>query len=501
MKRILPAYLECLKSGRFVIGGKQITKSPEIAKVLKAITDKSVPGPTPKASATMKPATLVPANLSPFEIELRYSSPAQEAEYRNPPGLSLPPSRLRYLPTSVPSTSTSGEVRADRKDRVVLVPDVAIRGRYRVEALIDRLVVLVNTTASTAAHYLNEKIDQATGAKIYAHDLKQHAGKDDWRATLPIADSTKATGQHFAIMIQDPTPELLPAILNVIRNDRGIDGAVTPHLIEVSVDFYPRSTGSEENSILLREQMVGLLHRHHWAPHSFFHHHDPAVPRKVDARQFYAGDKNDRRTDYFFAKGPTKKIDSDHDLDNPEIRQRILTTKPGRDLYLNSTVWKGAKNADYQVSIQNKIANSRNQEKSTKIVLPDHERRARIEVTISGRDTLTEHGLTTIDDLGSLSFRTLTRPFLSFALGTTEPWQHLLEDAQTQMRTRGLYGIELRDRARALEEREERRHAGQKLPRKNDREGQGLQSWGEMNDVVGRALDELRRRWSGFSWR
>jgi hypothetical protein len=69
------------------------------------------------------------------------------------------------------------------------------------------------------------------------------------------------------------------------------------------------------------------------------------------------------------------------------------------------------------------------------------------------------------------------------------------------MRTRGVYGIELRNRARALEEREERRRDGQKMGRKNDLEGRGLVSWKEMNDVVGKALDELQRRWTGFSWK
>lgn len=498
MKRILSAYLEHMKSGAFVVDGKQIKKSPEIEKVLKAITGKSKLGLGAKPLATTKPVTSVPAIPSPFEIELRYSSSAQEEEYRSEAGISLPLSRLRYLPAPASATSTTGEVRADRKDKIVLMPDVTIRGNYKVEALIDRMVILINTTTPTAPHYLQGKIDKTTGAKVYVHDLKAQSDNADWGSALPITELTTATGQHFAIMIQDPTPELLPAILNVIRDAHGIDETVKTHLIEVSVDFYPGSTRSAEDSILLREQMVGLLHRHHWAPHSRFHHHDPAVPRYVDARQIH-GDRRGPR--YLFAHQANDHFNSDSTIDNSAIRQRMLTDKPGEDLHLNSTLWKGAKNADCQVSIQHKIANRRNPKNNTMEILPDHERRARIEVTISGRDTLKDRGLSTIDDLGSVSFRKLTKPFLSFALGATEPWQHLLKDAQAQMQTRGVYGIELRNRARALEEREELRRSGQKLPRKNDHEGQGLRSWQEMNDVVGRALDGLQRRWSGFSWR
>ena len=119
-------------------------------------------------------------------------------------------------------------------------------------------------------------------------------------------------------------------------------------------------------------------------------------------------------------------------------------------------------------------------------------------MTISGTETLKARGLATIDDLAGISFRTLTRNFLSFKLSTIEPWQHLMEDAKTQMRTRGVYGMDLRMRALGFERREALRRSGEKLPRKTDREGMSLQDWQEMNDVVGTALDELRRRWRSF---
>jgi Sel1 repeat len=85
-----------------------------------------------------KPLMPVAADLSSFDIELRYSSPAQEEEYRNLAGISLPTSYLRYVPASVSSTSSSGTVRADRKGKIVLVPNIAIRDNYKVEALISR---------------------------------------------------------------------------------------------------------------------------------------------------------------------------------------------------------------------------------------------------------------------------------------------------------------------------------------------------------------------------
>ena len=143
-------------------------------------------------------------------------------------------------------------------------------------------------------------------------------------------------------MIQDPDPELLSAILNVIRDAHGIDGEVNFHLIEISIDFFPRNSGSPEEAILFREKMVGLLQRHHWAKHSLFHGHGSSVPRNADARQFYLEANKKAKTDYFFAKERQTTPGSDYDLDDPDVRERLLATRPGRDLYLNSTIWKGA---------------------------------------------------------------------------------------------------------------------------------------------------------------
>ena len=384
----------------------------------------------------------------------------------------------------------------------MLAPDIAIRGTYKVEALIDRIAILLSTTGKIDDWKLNKEIKKKTGRSVFVHDLTKKKEKNHWGAPLPEPDPTKSTGYHFAILIQDPAPKILSAIMKGIRNGPGIDGAVTLHMIEVSVDFYPKTDDPKE-TILRREQMVGLLQRHHWTPHSCFLNPHIRTPRFIDARQIYhdsgQASKSNLKFRYLFADN-SETFSSDSNLDLPAIQNRILTTKAGEDLYLNTTLAKGGKYAAYHVTIQHKIADQRNQNKHTVTVLSDHKRRARVEVTISGSDTLRNRDLGTIDDLSKISFRKLTKPFLSFKLGTVEPWQHLLEDAQAQMRTRGVYGLELRQRARALEEREQKRTLGEKLPGNQDREGLGLIAWEEMNVVTGKALDELTRRWHGFSW-
>ena len=69
------------------------------------------------------------------------------------------------------------------------------------------------------------------------------------------------------------------------------------------------------------------------------------------------------------------------------------------------------------------------------------------------------------------------------------------------MRSRGVYGINLRLRALAEERRQTLKQARKKLPRKTKDEEMGLSDWKEMNAVIGGALDGLQRRWSRFTTR
>jgi hypothetical protein len=504
MKRILPAYQLHLNSGRFKVEGKQIKRSPEIDKVLRAITSKPKVASKHHHSTAVSTAEAVHAALIPFDIWLRYSSIDQANEYRKLRGSALPHSCLHYKPILQSSSPNRGVPSTEPKGKIQLVPQFVIRGKFKTEAVIDRIVILVNTTAPVRYDALYKQIRSAAAASVYVQDLTLKAGAIEWGVPLPEPDLRKKTGYHFAIMIQTPVPTTLSEIMRVIQDGVGVDGPVSLHLIEVSIDFYPQQFESPEQSLFLREQMVGLLQRHHWNQHSKFRDPLQASPRNIDARQVYRNvDERIRKAKirYLFSHGGPLSQNADCEIELPGVRQRVLTQKTGEELYLNSTLVKGALNSHYLVRIQHKIADSRNRMKSSMDVLPDDKRRARIEVTISGSDKLEEQGLRTIDELATVSFRRLAKSCLSFRLAEIEPLQHLLDDAIEQMQTRGVYGIELRHRARALQVREERRRARKKLPPLNDREGQGLRSWQEMNDVVGKALDELQRRWSRFSWK
>lgn len=510
LQRILPHYLKHLKSGGASHAGLQIRTSPKIKRALDAISGILPSSKKNRPDILTEPDVKHPAHLLPFEIALEYQSAAHEEEYRKLPKGTRPIARLRYVPKITSATSTSGTIRADRDGKIVLIPEVDIRRDYRAHALIDRIAIIVETRDVIIRTDLQAQIKKHTGIALWIHDLrKSEKHKAAWGVPLVHLDEWKRRGAPFAIMIQDPTPNLLSAILKAITDGPGIEGPVLLHLIEVSVDFYPKNASTPEEAVLLREQMVGLLQRHHWARASLLVDPDSIKPRDADARQIYDEETEHgeivKKYRYLFphenSSGRKYKIETDGMISNPAIRDRILTTRPGYDLFLNSTLVKGGKFEPCHVSVQHKIADRRNPVRNTFQGLADQDRRARVEVTISGTETLEKRGLKTIDDLGRISFRKLSKDLLSFKLGMIEPWQHLLEDAQTQMQTRGVYAIDLRMRTLELEKREELRRSGVNLPRKTEREGMALQDWPEMNDVIGKALDELKRRWSKFAIR
>jgi hypothetical protein len=488
LKRTLSAYLDYLEShGYGGPNGKTVKASPNIRKVLDAISKGSAGNPAKENFSSEAPKEQTPAKSSRFEIELRYSSTDQAAEYRGPSSSLCSSVKLQY----------KCEPTTDGKEALLIKPDIRIRRNYKVNALVDRVVILVNLVGSTNRHGLQSAILSRTGLTTRAEYLT--SSLLGWGVPLPSHDPAKALGQQFAIMIQDPTPEALSSVLEAIHGKYGVDGAVNVHLVEISVDFYPKGTAAQDNMIAMREKMVGLLQRHHWTPNSRFLCHDPVRPRAVDARQVYRAEKNSK-TKYLFRQAREHRKETVGNVRVPAIRQRILSAPVGEDLFLNATLYKGEKDANYLVNIQHKIADRRNSTMGTKEILSDDQRRARVEVTISGKDILGKRGLATVNDLGKVSFRSVTKPYLAFKIGSIEPWQHLLDDARTQMLTRGVYGIELSTRARQLDDRDKLRKAGGRPPRKRDRKAPGLKSWPEMNDVVGDALDELKRRWRGFSW-
>jgi hypothetical protein len=395
-RHVLSDYLQHLKSGSALYGSKTIKKSREIERGLAAINGFLPASQIARPEIFTEPDAPRPATPVPFDVTLEYQSDTHAEEHRRLPTSAKIHPQIRYVPQVTSTTSSSGKARADREGTITLVPDVDIRNDYQVKALIDRLAILITTNDKTDRTRLTKQIEKKTGRATFAEDLTNIENKKVWVTPLPLPDLRKLTGYHFAIMIQEPTPEVLATILRAIEDGPGLVEPVQLHLIEVSVDFYPRKPCTPEEAVLRREQMVGLLQRHHWARPSRMAECDFTKPRNADARQLYeeevAYGEVVPKTSFLFAhvksSGGFYKNETDALISDPKIRTRILTKNQGSKLQLNSTLAKGGKYSPHMVSIQNKIADRRNPNRETCVSLPDDERRARMEVTISGTETL-----------------------------------------------------------------------------------------------------------------
>lgn len=474
LKNLLPAYLKHLRSGQAHFGGHVVKASPGIAEIRAGITPK-------RASANVAPPAS--AEPKPFEVPLRYSSDEARQDCRKGVSGPLPLPSLEYTPTPAASAS--------KPEQMVFKPDLD-RGDYRFRAVIDRMVLLVDTTRVTNGDSVQKALEDKSGATTYVHDLTLKPKRDFGGVGLPELDLSKKTGQHFAILLQDPEPKLLTAVLDVLHNDLGLTATPRMHLLEVAVDITPRAS-SKPDALILREKMVALLHRHHWAPGNDYVADETNKPRHRDARQFVS-----KKPQPLFQNPSKGSSVSDFQVKDQVVRRRLLRDTPGEALYLNATLNLGAKASPVMTSVQHKIADRRNPGKNTREDLAFKDRRARLEVTLSGEQTLAGRGVKTVDDLATVSFRKLTSPYLSLWLPVVPDEEDLLKDIEVQLQSRGVYGIELRNRARYERDRETLRGSGKPLPRRTASQAMGLVRWSEMNDHIGTAHDDLRKRWKTF---
>ena len=489
LRSIVPDYMAHLNAGGLSFNGQKVITSPLLSEFARALT----PAPSPTTSFVVPSVSTLSATTAPdsFQIPLIYSSLDAEKEYRNL-ALGCPPlPLLSYEVAPLKPASEKKPLRADRKDRVVLQPDIDVRDLLKVKALIDRIAISFTTVELTSHGNLQKALAQV-GLTTFVWDRTLRLEKTDWRASLPQLDLSHLTGQHFSVMLQDPTPVNLRAAVSAIDMVAGLDGKVRMCLIELALDFYPRTLSDQSEALVSRELIVGLLQRHLWSAGEEYAADTLDKPRQADPRQvFHDGSRRPIR--YLFADG-NDQLHSDVQLSEASVRKRLMQAKPGNHLYLNSGIYRGRMNGPRQTNVQHKIADRRNADKATHIDLDNLDRRARVELTLTSPETLDAMGLKTVDDLAHISFRSLSRRMIAFRLPTCSANVSAIEVGIRHMKTRGIYGVEMNQRATEFEARMQTRPR----PRSTDRDGFGLVDWPAMNEVVGAALDGLSARWCRF---
>jgi len=498
---ILPEYLAHIKAGGVNWHGTVVRSSARLEQLNIALLKPSA-SPVNQASHAMIPviaADVAPASLpSSFNIDLCYSSPDQESRYRTISAPIPPLPVMSYAIAPIQKSLKAGTIRSDRSDRLVFTPEFDVRKQVRVRALIDRMVITLRSLRAIAAIALHKEIAKKTGATVFVHDRSPaclpldglESRINPWVGQLPELPSFTPKGEHFAIQVQDPDPQVLRAVIHAITTCVGIDRPVRPFLLELAVDFYPKGANSPEELLVGREKIVALLQRHHWASHHQLLDTSATKPKRGDARQVYTNKVGKSETRHLFANNSGLKL-SDCQINIPEVRNHILLSGKGNDLYLNGHIYRGTRAGEIQTNVQHKIADHRNENKGTSVPLPIKERRGRVECTLTGFEALEAAGIKNVSDLADVSYKAVAKQLIRFRLPTSAATSEDTTETITQMTHRGVYGVELNRRATYLAKRE----GLSPKPRNNDREGLSLSDWPEMNKAVGDALGRLRTQW------
>jgi hypothetical protein len=436
------------------------------------------------------------------QILLKYSSEDACLEHRS--GLA-PPSKLAAIPYLLMPAEDLAKKHAGARQarllgRTVWKPDVHLREDFSVKAVIDKMIILVGSRDGTSWSGIKTLIDPVVApTHVFVQDVGSNAGNLGVKTAIiwpRRALGPETPGMSFAILIQEPTPTKLADILNRIRDRYGIRGDVHLWQLELALDFYPDRHKTEEERLALREQMVGLLQRHHWV--DIEGQTDP----KADARQVYLDAVSEKTViDYLFSqKKGTKRNAPDTDIANATTRERLAAGKAPNELYLDATLYRGSELEGMQIRVQHKISDQRNKAAGTSVPLDNTKRRARIEVELTGQQRLETYGLKTVNDLAAANFRHIRNDALQFWLPTSGEDEAGRVSLNNQMQHRGIYGTELMLR---LQEWEANTVAPARRS-KPARQGTGSAgrriAWEECNAVVGDALDALKKKWSAFRW-
>jgi len=185
--------------------------------------------------------------------------------------------------------------------------------------------------------------------------------------------------------------------------------AATPTVsgLEISIDFTPKIPSDEA-----RARMVGVLGRH------FLPGRD-VLMRKVDRPRFAWGNSHGE-TQHLLGKpdyGPDHTQPSRARPAKLPADYARLFTSGDRMPYVDATVYFGSEKSACLWRIMDKVVDQQNPKIGTFKALDDHEKRARVEVSL-GRAEIQRLGVTSLDDLRKFHFSRLQKEFFAFYLPT-----------------------------------------------------------------------------------
>lgn len=353
---------------------------------------------------------------------------------------------------------------------------------FRCRAVIDFVEVLITTSRNTDPNAVRRWVTECIG------------GSSIWCQQI---GGSKNSASQFHVSVYDPRVARLMRLDKSITDSRaGLARSIEISELEISIDFYSRSGSDSE-----RLAMVGVLQRTLLPPMAIWDH------GRMHPRFTWGKEKGETR---FLLPGFRRPGKLHHCLPDPP--------------FLDATVYYGEENTPWEIRVQNKICDQRRD--AGALTLDQNEKRARIEVTLAGKE-LAALGLKTLKDLERVSFTTVQRKFFHFALPTFPVIAPLpkLQCVQSELNRREQEqfkrgGVACLERLRVVREqwlqtaptrktgvktsplqglRDNLRSRGVKP--KDRRAGRGLHgttiAYAELNNLVRSALRDLERRIRG----
>lgn len=360
--------------------------------------------------------------------------------------------------------------------RTVLRPRIDLAG-YSTRAVLDWVDIKFRLGRPTQWMWLQAEVEKAIGQKCFVSNWHQPGIRD---------------GQEFITRIQESSLEMLLEAERAVRDRWTLQEPASVEEMEVSVDFRP-TTPSEDALDLL----FGVLVRCHLPNRDVM-----SVPRD---RPRFAWGTGDGMNCFVLAAGD----------DHPERNDSLLVSVDhDAPVPIDATYYCGSDNAQSSWRIMTKLLDRQNRATGTTLVLPEDQRRVRIEVTLR-RDEVEGLGIKSIADLTTFRWQTLQGSYFQFRLPTFADVSHLPASAirsvkerrEHQRRTKflnaGVVGLKAMDEAqRRLNEHRRREvnkaaSSDQRLPAAK-RDGAGfygtLIAYDELTRPVLWALRHLGKR-------
>jgi hypothetical protein len=267
--------------------------------------------------------------------------------------------------------------------RTVMEPDLDLNA-FTCSAVIDWIQILIVLDRPTQFHWVQSAIGLVEGRKVFVSGIND-----------PVAP----TGTLWSIKIQEPRMGRVRAAMNAIDRKFGLARPPIMMAMEISVDFTPKVPSDD-----MRRKLMGVLVRHHFPGQD-------VLTKRGDRMRRPRFDWGEETVFVHFLGGAGgRPILRDH-------QHHLISKMHDNSPFVDATYYVGKLGGPVMWRIMDKVIDQQNPTAGTAVVLNEHERRVRVEVTLETPE-LHRLEIEWFDDLVEANFLKLQGGFFRFMLPT-----------------------------------------------------------------------------------